>query len=121
MPACRSGKASCRLLDRWFRVTDAADHSSVESSRIYTVDTLQMRASNSTLVASAFVHRMQQACVHTADCIRHTGPAALSSGCWEHRLAALLRGGAVAVRRRPPRSETPHLAKAFTVGRAVSA
>ena len=34
---------------------------------------------------------------------------------------ALLRGGAVAVRRRPPRSETPQLAKAFTVGRAVSA
>ena len=40
------------------RLADAADHSSVESSRIYTVDTLQMRASNSTLVASAFVHRM---------------------------------------------------------------
>ena len=27
--------------------------------------------------------------MHTADCIRHTGPAALSSGCLEHRLAAL--------------------------------
>ena len=36
------------------RLADAADHSSVESSRIYTVDTLQMRASNSTLVASNF-------------------------------------------------------------------
>jgi len=40
------------------RLADAADHSSVESSRIYTVDTLSMRAANSTLVASAFVARM---------------------------------------------------------------
>jgi hypothetical protein len=40
------------------RLADAADHSSVESSRIYTVDSLKMRAANSDLVATAFVARM---------------------------------------------------------------
>ena len=36
-------------------------------------------------------------------------------------MRAVMRRWTVAVRRRPPRSETPQLAKAFTVGRAVSA
>lgn len=36
------------------RLADHADHASVESSRIYTVDTLVDRAANSSLIASAF-------------------------------------------------------------------
>ena len=42
------------------------------------------------------------------------------TGPWS-RVARLASRREVAVRRRPPRSETPQLAKAFTVGRAVSA
>ena len=40
------------------RLADHADHGSVESSRIYTVDTLSDRAANSTLIASAFAPRL---------------------------------------------------------------
>ena len=36
------------------RLADHGDHSSVESSRIYTVDTVSQRASNSDLIASTF-------------------------------------------------------------------
>ena len=35
------------------RLADHADHSSVESSRIYTVDTINDRAANSDLIASS--------------------------------------------------------------------
>ena len=37
------------------RLADHADHSSVESSRIYTLDTLADRAANSTMIASQFL------------------------------------------------------------------
>jgi len=36
------------------RLADHADHSSVESSRIYTLDTLTDRAANSNMIASQF-------------------------------------------------------------------
>jgi len=37
------------------RLADHADHSSVESSRVYTLDTLTDRAANSTMIASVFL------------------------------------------------------------------
>ena len=53
-----STRASTFLRRTGCRLADHADHATVDSSRIYTVDTVGERAANSVLIASAFQGRL---------------------------------------------------------------